>query len=286
MGLLGGLLGFGFNMAGAQQQQGYNDKMWQKQTDFIREMNEYNSPENQVKRLEEAGLNPSLMLGNISTGNGSSVPQAGTATAAQAGNFSGITDDILSLINNKNQQNLVKSQTESNFADATEKTIDSYTRGFENLARIGNILKDSGLKDSESLLNKVKADATDFLSTMQYQQGAAAVGKMAAETEMMWLNHAKGMRELQFLPVQQRLQYVEAMGRVAKMSAETETEKQKMREAIQRTNHEYFKAKGQKFLNDLDKKTEGFLIREREHRSRMSSPFEFGDIINDWWNNF
>lgn len=276
MGLIDGFLQYGMNMAGAQWQNDKSIALFNRQADFIREQNEYNSPANQVKRLEEAGLNPSLMLGNISTGNGSSVPQAGTVSAPQAGNFQGVTQDILSLINNKNQQNLVNSQAESNFADANEKTIDSYTRGLENLVRIGNMLKDAGVKDSTTLLNKAKADATDFLSTMQYQQGMASIGKMASEAEINWLNHAKGLQELQFLPVQQRLEYLTRMGELAKMNAETATEKQKLRTEIQKTNSEYFNAKGQKFLNDLNEKTEEFLINKRSTEQWHNNPWSFG----------
>ena len=47
------------------QQKEYDYKMWQ-------ENNAYNTPEAQVKRLKDAGINPALALGNISTGESSS----------------------------------------------------------------------------------------------------------------------------------------------------------------------------------------------------------------------
>ena len=99
--LLGNLFGFGsnsktnetnlkiaqmnneFNERMLQKQMDYNDEMFGKQTeydqkkmqqqnDFTREMwnanNEYNSAANQRKRLEEAGLNPYLMMNGGSAG--------------------------------------------------------------------------------------------------------------------------------------------------------------------------------------------------------------------------
>lgn len=47
------------------QQKEYDYKMWQ-------ENNAYNTPEAQVQRLKDAGINPALALGNISTGESSS----------------------------------------------------------------------------------------------------------------------------------------------------------------------------------------------------------------------
>lgn len=45
-----------------------NVKMWQLE-------NEYNTPENQMARYKEAGLNPNLMFGSVSPGNASNAPQ-------------------------------------------------------------------------------------------------------------------------------------------------------------------------------------------------------------------
>ena len=74
---VGGLIG----LAGTALQHKYNQKLSQQQFDQNVAMwnmqNEYNSPIAQRKRLEEAGLNPSLMYGNGggSTGNATQMPQ-------------------------------------------------------------------------------------------------------------------------------------------------------------------------------------------------------------------
>lgn len=41
---------------------------------------EYNTPANQMQRLLDAGLNPNLAYGNVSTGNASSAPEIGAAS--------------------------------------------------------------------------------------------------------------------------------------------------------------------------------------------------------------
>lgn len=55
-----------------QEQKAFDREMWQNQLDLYDKMwsqqTEYNSPKEQVKRLEEAGLNPTLMMSNLDTG--------------------------------------------------------------------------------------------------------------------------------------------------------------------------------------------------------------------------
>lgn len=57
-----------FNHKLAQYQHQQNLEMWELQ-------NQYNSPKAQMQRYQDAGLNPNLLYGNISSGNSSSIPQ-------------------------------------------------------------------------------------------------------------------------------------------------------------------------------------------------------------------
>lgn len=73
-GLLGGYLNYKYNQNLASQQNQYNLDMWNLQ-------NEYNSPAAQMRRFEEAGLNPALMYGQGNAGNATSAPQMVTPKA-------------------------------------------------------------------------------------------------------------------------------------------------------------------------------------------------------------
>lgn len=80
---VGGLFNLGttalqnkYNKEQAATQNQYNIDMWNRQ-------NEYNSPSAQMQRLTEAGLNPNLAYGSVSTGNASAAPQQ-VAPAKQA----------------------------------------------------------------------------------------------------------------------------------------------------------------------------------------------------------
>ena len=54
-------------------------KAYERDLAFWNMQNEYNTPENQMARLKEAGLNPNLIYGQISSGNSSSSVHSGIA---------------------------------------------------------------------------------------------------------------------------------------------------------------------------------------------------------------
>ena len=82
---LGSLVGGIFGLAGQSLNYGFQKRLQDRQNEFNLQMwnlqNEYNSPAAQMKRFEEAGLNPALMYGSASPGNAMSTPQMGTPDA-------------------------------------------------------------------------------------------------------------------------------------------------------------------------------------------------------------
>lgn len=67
-----------------ERQNKFNLDMWKMQAD-------YNSPEQQVKRMKDANLNPALAMGNISSGSMASAPEQNVAdTAALEGAQTGV----------------------------------------------------------------------------------------------------------------------------------------------------------------------------------------------------
>ena len=97
LGLAGSALNFGFNSLLAAQQNAYNINMWKMQ-------NEYNSPVNQMRRYEEAGLNPALMYGQVTPGNSSAAPQQ---TVPAAPNVSQDMRDLAKAFNVEGLKQLI-----------------------------------------------------------------------------------------------------------------------------------------------------------------------------------
>ena len=76
-----------FNLGMAEKENEWNKENWERQKSFAIDMwnrqNQYNSPAEQMKRFQEAGLNPHLIYGQGSSGNASTAPQATLANAAE-----------------------------------------------------------------------------------------------------------------------------------------------------------------------------------------------------------
>lgn len=75
-GLAGSAIQFGFNNQLQDRQNQFNLDMWNLQ-------NEYNSPAAQMKRYEEAGLNPALIYSQGNPGNATSAPVQGVPEAPE-----------------------------------------------------------------------------------------------------------------------------------------------------------------------------------------------------------
>lgn len=171
--LLGNLLGYKSqsnanktNLQIAQMNNEFNERMMQKQMDYNTEMwekeNEYNSAANQRKRLEEAGLNPSLMMNGGSAGiaqsaNGVSPAQAnGVQVQAFRPDFSGIAqaaqtaaqmslqkDMNVAQINNLNAQaDVARARAMADIGKVYEETKNLKVRNqFEHSLQMMNLQK-------------------------------------------------------------------------------------------------------------------------------------------------
>lgn len=109
------------NVFGAKRQQAANMEIAQYQHDrdwdMLQYQLQYNTPANQRKRMEEAGLNPALMYGQGTVGNMDSGPRYPNI---QAANFQAATADIGTKIQ---ASRLMQSQTDLTNQKVTESGV-------------------------------------------------------------------------------------------------------------------------------------------------------------------
>lgn len=170
--LLGGLLSSGISYSQANKlmtkQQEWNRQQaeWQNQVNVQnwQMQNEYNTPSNQMKRLQEAGLNPNLMYGNgsASTGNATSAPESASVNSAPMSSpraniqFSRLGTDAMqaaiSLRQQDNNDKLAQSQVDYNNA----KQATEYAKGLNLL--VGTDLTRFELEKGKQLLDILKGN--------------------------------------------------------------------------------------------------------------------------------
>ena len=165
-----------------QEQNQYNLEQWKRN-------NEYNTPKNQRLRYEEAGINPSLALGNITPG----VAQASTsasANAMQAPNLTNPVEPAVNAYNSSMQSYIANKQADTDIkraeADIANKNADTVGKLITNnnldakfKAEIKSTLENS-LKTSleskriETLLPsevaKIEADTKNVLQSTEVQE--------------------------------------------------------------------------------------------------------------------
>lgn len=227
-----------------QEQKAFDREMWQKQLDLYDKMwsqqTDYNSPKEQVKRLEEAGLNPTLMMGNLDTGQvqtpySPSAPSSPSAPQMQTPHveaydptnaYISAAGGVSSAVNDFFRNDLLSEQAKS-------EHINNITRLQENKARIAEILSRKDL--NEATRNKYNAESNriDYLLDMEYKNLASSANlnneHARTQVEQQKLIRAEArMRELSadyqqavndFLPTLQQAELKEVHSRIAANNA-------------------------------------------------------------------
>lgn len=199
----------------AQENNAFNQRMWEKQ-------NAYNSPVEQRRRLEQAGLNPNLMMNGGSAGTAETAPTADTSGIQQVpdvgstiasgyqqfGNsLSNAASQIAGMVYNNGlqQANVNKAQAEAQSAsqDARYKELQNQFAASQFLADLrekqyrGLIAKSDYeyLRDSmQDRLDSVKFHNTLIGSQSSYynqMSGLIDVQRQIEQTNLDWLPREK-----------------------------------------------------------------------------------------------
>lgn len=199
----------------AQENNAFNQRMWEKQ-------NAYNSPVEQRRRLEQAGLNPNIMMNGGSAGTAESAPTADTSGVQQVpdvgstiasgyqqfgSSLSNAASQIAGMVYNNGlqQANVNKAQAEAQSAsqDARYKELQNQFAASQFLADLrekqyrGLIAKSDYeyLRDSmQDRLDSVKFQNTLTGSQSSYynqMSGLIDVQRQIEQTNLDWLPREK-----------------------------------------------------------------------------------------------
>lgn len=199
----------------AQENNAFNERM-------IDKMNDYNSAKNQRARLEEAGLNPYLMLDGGSAGIASSAPTAdnssvqsipdvGSTIASGAQQLGGSISSAASQISQQVYNNsLQQANVRKANADASSSEQDALLKGIESQFAAQRFLLDLKLKSMQGKVSEQdykflrdsmedRLDAVKFQNTLTGSQasyynqmvGLIQAQQKIAETNLDWLPREK-----------------------------------------------------------------------------------------------
>lgn len=225
--LLGGVLNFfgqkSANAAALQrmrEQNSFVERMWN-------EGNAYNTPYEQRKRYEAAGINPYMALGNIQAGNAQgSVTPAPPAPVGNAGAAlgAGVAGAANAAVNTYLQNQLISSEVEKNLAEADATRTDTPYIGRRNEADIAST--EAGTENTRTrteldrvniLVANADLDRLKQMTPIEVQLMQANVENVTANTSLTKLEEKirdwefKNIKPLEAMELKARISQAHAM---------------------------------------------------------------------------
>lgn len=184
----------------AQENNAFNQRMWEKQ-------NAYNSPVEQRRRLEQAGLNPNLMMNGGSAGTAETAPTADTSGVQQVpdigstiasgyqqfGNsLSNAASQIAGMVYNNDlqQANAAKAN-----ADANSASQDAQYKALQNQFAAAQFLADLREKQYRGLI--AKSDYQFLRDSMQDRLDAVKFQNTLTGSQSSYYNQMAGLVDVQ-----------------------------------------------------------------------------------------
>lgn len=184
----------------AQENNAFNQRMWEKQ-------NAYNSPAEQRRRLEQAGLNPNLMMNGGSAGTAETAPTADTSGVQQVpdigstiasgyqqfGNsLSNAASQIAGMVYNNGlqQANVNKAQ-----AEAQSASLDARYKELQNQFAASQFLADLREKQYRGLI--AKSDYEYLRDSMQDRLDSFKFQNTLTGSQSSYYNQMAGLVDVQ-----------------------------------------------------------------------------------------
>lgn len=155
------------NLQSVKDTNAQNYKIWQEQKDYDytkwKEQLAYNTPEAQRERLEAAGINPQLAMGNVTTGEATSTaggqtpptfeaPQIDAAAMGQA-----VANDKNNIVQSLGMMSSILKQAQ----EAKEIQIRNSWANIKNTLDVAGSVKDNSLKEQAIKSAKLQNEFTD-----------------------------------------------------------------------------------------------------------------------------
>ena len=275
-----------YNYHIAQMSNEYNQQMLERQIQQEWEMwnaqNEYNSASSQRQRLEEAGLNPYLMMDGGSAGTASAmtspsaqpavVPQMQTGAPMQAsqmqapqmGSLSSlgqIGEEVISILSAKRDlenKDLLNDQLRIENQYRAQKLWSEIQKNYSSGRRDDS---ETVLNHSETVLNQIRQNWMDKQFNQDYESKKLDMFLKDAEIYGRRIANAQQMEVLKTLPQKLRNEVAEQTARIGLLYEQKRLTKQQVETEVEKTLNEGYKAllSGNELMNqgemfDLQKK--------------------------------
>lgn len=255
-----------FNERMAMQQRDFQEDMWNKE-------NAYNTASAQRQRLEEAGLNPYIMMNGGSAGAAQSVGTGATASASgnaqmqpfQA-DYSGISQSIGSFFQSQVQQAQVSQlQGQKNLADAQAMEALSHVDWSKMTKETREYLKATGLARAQLGYSKEMQELDNMAYTGRLLQAQGTAQLLDAESKTILNKYLDQQQQADL-----NLKASEYYNQMSHGHLNYAQAKKNLAEEVLT----YARAKGQRISNKAAEATADSLIQATNASNRSTAEFE------------
>ena len=257
--LIGGLMTNSQNAQNVASANRMNYQIFKEQNEFNLEQwkrnNEYNTPLAQRMRYEQAGINPSLALSNITPG----VAQATTSASSNAMQASQAVNPVPASIDAYIQSKQADANIELAKAEIANKQADTAGKLINNNKLPEYLQKQVELLVSNAVKNYSEANRNDALTPVQAEQIKASIEEIKSKVDMSKLEQKIRSYELDNLLPAQKAMFIatirEKTAQLGLIASQIGLNRASASEALQRTVMYEAQTKGIDISNDIAKRT-------------------------------
>lgn len=275
------------NLKIAQMNNEFNERMLQKQMDYNTQMwnaqNEYNTPANQVQRLKDAGLNPSLMMGQGQTGTASAAggvtpPTAqGVTMHPYQPDFSGIGQAAQTYVAMQLEKSKVQSQNALTDAQTQQMYIENQYRAQKLLAEIAQKSANTRNVQAKTAYQTIENSMRKQMLGAEYALTQKQIQSVEQQTKLQMVNTLLMSKELATYDERTRVaianQSADTLVKLAQKQLSVEQAKREIAETLISSA----KLVGQKISNTIAERSADYIVEKSRLDSYHQSPIGLMD---------
>lgn len=258
------------NLRIAQMNNQWNERMLQKEMDYNFEMwqkqNDYNDPSAQRARMQAAGFNPYMALGQIGSGTAGSVGGVKTPSAQPVTvqpyqpDFSGIGQAAQSYVSNRIASKQAESVVSVNEAEANQLRIENQYKATQLVSEIMERMENTRNTKAKRIYQGIMNNYADEQFSSDIQLKNRQIQSIEADVRAKSVDTAIKELELAGFPKQFQLTLASMSADILLKSAQTKQTKQQTIHEVQKMFKTFEEKNNFKINNSILERTAKFIV--------------------------
>lgn len=279
------------------------DKQKQNQWDMFNATNEYNSASAQRERLEQAGLNPYIMMSGGSAGSASAVGgSAGQYSSGQMQGIdtptatpvsvnpvmsdnSGVRQSIQDTITNIMAERDLRNKSELNAQQVEQLRIENKYKSLQIMADIANKQEDTNNKSLQNFYQGILNRYAEDMQIADLGNRRQSLANLGLQHQLMEVEKLVAETNLQYLPEQLQANIAESWSRVMLNGSLRNKSEQEIKNLAAQVMETEERTTGMRIENKYKEKIQSELAKQAEYNTYKSEYESHRAYYNQGYDN-